>query len=198
MTNLSELDRRTFLRNAVGASGLLAFSGSAISEQLVEHALKFSEQNNKAQVFNPLQMQIVKQLADLIIPDTETKGAVKTACHFFVDSHLFHIYSQDVQTACKQVIDNIEKNSITLTQKPFIELSQTQQIKLLTQLEQQKSPWHNSDYHAFKQIKYLLVFGYFTSQVGATQALKYQAVPGGYKAIKITKDTPAWGSKAFL
>ncbi|MDU0353713.1 hypothetical protein RS130_07055 [Paraglaciecola aquimarina] len=44
-------------------------------------------------------------------------------------------------------------------------------------------------------LKALIVFGYFTSEVGATQALNYQAVPGGFKgSIPCDENTKSWGS----
>jgi hypothetical protein len=50
----------------------------------------------------------------------------------------------------------------------------------------------------FRFLKALIVFGYFTSEVGATQALNYQAVPGGFiGSIPANSDTKSWGSLAY-
>ena len=54
------------------------------------------------------------------------------------------------------------------------------------------------DKQAFKALKSLLVFGFFTTEVGATQALNYQAVPGGFKgSVSYSSLKKSWGSLAY-
>jgi hypothetical protein len=49
--------------------------------------------------------------------------------------------------------------------------------------------------HYFTMIKQLVIFGFFTSKVGATEVLKYVAVPGRYDGdLAYTPGTPAWGT----
>jgi len=54
------------------------------------------------------------------------------------------------------------------------------QQAMLEQVEAQ-SGFSASQSQQFTLLKQLVGFGYFTSQVGATQALNYVAVPGSYK-----------------
>lgn len=49
--------------------------------------------------------------------------------------------------------------------------------------------------HYFSMMKQLTLTGYFTSKVGATQALRYEAVPGKYEAcIPYKKGDKAWAT----
>ena len=58
-----------------------------------------------------------------------------------------------------------------------------------------KNGFSDQDAQQFSFIKALTVFGYFTSEAGATQTLAYQAVPGGFKgSIPANQGTKSWGS----
>jgi hypothetical protein len=49
--------------------------------------------------------------------------------------------------------------------------------------------------HYFSLMKQLTLLGYFTSEIGATQALRYVAVPGKYEGcIPIQKGNKAWAT----
>jgi len=49
--------------------------------------------------------------------------------------------------------------------------------------------------HYFTMIKQLTIFSFFTSKVGATEALKYVAVPGRYDGeVPYVPGTPAWAT----
>ena len=49
--------------------------------------------------------------------------------------------------------------------------------------------------HYFGLMKQLTLLGYFTSEIGATQALRYIAVPGKYQGcVPYTKGDKAWAS----
>ena len=44
-------------------------------------------------------------------------------------------------------------------------------------------------------LRELTVLGYFTSEVGATQALAYEAVPGGYRGcVDLKPGQKAWAT----
>jgi len=49
--------------------------------------------------------------------------------------------------------------------------------------------------HYFRMMKELTLWGYFTSEVGATKALRYVAVPGRYEGcIPYKKGDKAWAT----
>jgi len=81
--------------------------------------------------------------------------------------------------------------------KTFPLLQPQQQQQLLTKIEiDDKSSDIQKEQFSF--LKALIVFGYFTSEVGATQALNYQAVPGSFiGSIPANSDTKSWGSLAY-
>jgi hypothetical protein len=71
---------------------------------------------------------------------------------------------------------------------------QKQQRKLDQDLGTYKRPAED-DPHYFSLMKQLTLWGYFTSKPGATQALRYVAVPGSYQGcIPYKKGDKAWAT----
>jgi len=49
--------------------------------------------------------------------------------------------------------------------------------------------------HYFRMVKELTILGYFSSEIGCTQAVRYIEVPGAFHAdIPYKKGEPAWYS----
>ena len=44
----------------------------------------------------------------------------------------------------------------------------------------------------YKKLKELIVIGYYTSEIGGTQELKYDPVPGPYKEMKLNEVGGVW------
>ncbi|MGB8194401.1 MAG: gluconate 2-dehydrogenase subunit 3 family protein [Chitinophagaceae bacterium] len=63
-----------------------------------------------------------------------------------------------------------------------------------TKLEkQQEKPKENPPRHYFRMMKELTLLGYFTSEIGATKALRYKQVPGSYNGcVPYKKGDKVW------
>ena len=61
--------------------------------------------------------------------------------------------------------------------------------------EHEKNKKKEDPAHYFTLMKQLTLLGYFTSEIGATQALRYVAVPGKYEGcIPYKKGDKAWAT----
>jgi len=143
--------------------------------------------------FTPDQLQMTGEIADLIIPTTDTPGALAVNVHGFLDSYLAECVSKDEQ---KQFLDGLKKiNRVAENQfhKAFLTCSHKQQVQLLTALEEIDLGFTADDKYFFRLFKSLTLFGYYTSEVGATQELAFLAIPGGYKGnFPFAKVGKAW------
>ena len=80
----------------------------------------------------------------------------------------------------------------------FTKLSPEQRTELLAQIDQEaaaysKDKMKEDPNHYFTLMKQLTLLGYFSSEIGATQALRYVAVPGKYEGcIDYKKGDRAW------
>jgi hypothetical protein len=84
--------------------------------------------------------------------------------------------------------------------KSFMESTPQQRHDLLVELDKeakdyQKNNKEDDSAHYFTLIKQLTLWGYFTSEPGATKALRYVAVPGRYEGcIPYKKGDKAWAT----
>ena len=79
-----------------------------------------------------------------------------------------------------------------------MKLTAAQKTELLSEVDKEAAAYakdkkKEDPNHYFSLMKQLTLLGYFTSEVGATQALRYVAVPGKYEGcIDYKKGDRAW------
>ncbi len=117
--------------------------------------------------------------ADRIMPPTNTPGAVAAGVPQFVDRTLA-IWSTpvDVQKVTSG-LNRMDADARAAHGKVFAALEPAQQDAILQVYvaETKTQGWA----HFFPVIRELVTWGYFTSQDGAHQALRYSPVPGPYR-----------------
>ena len=202
MTKQLEQSRRHFLKGLTTMMGGVAV-GSLLAGNAVSVAMAYSPNADSAiadgKVFTKSQLQLLKQICAIVIPKTQTLGAADVDTHGFIDNQLFHCFAQDEQIAMIQVLVGIDIQAKQISKREFIKLTSEQQFVLLTALDTGKSPFDQAQRGEFKRLKQLICFGYYTSEVGASQELRYVAVPGGYKGSIPYKSTDvSWGSKGLF
>jgi len=197
--------RRKFVRGLsllVGGTVATALvSGNSLSVAMA-HSLKSqnlaSEVLSNGKVFTLNQLKQLKSICAIVIPKTETLGAAEVNTHGFIDNQLFHCYEKSKQEKNKQLLTLIDIVANKLFSQPFIAIKQDQQFELLTELDLGKNNFDEKQRADFKSLKQLICFGYYTSEVGASQELRYLAVPGGYKgSIPYKNSDASWGSQGL-
>ena len=143
----------------------------------------------EGQLFTADQDRMIAEVAELIIPATETPGAKDAQVPEFIRAVVRDCYPEKDQQSFKNGLEQLEKESQTTFDRSFVELEQEQQIQLLTKAEsdaraQRDQNKDNKDAGIpfFLMMKELTLIGYFTSEPGATQALNYVQNPGSYDA----------------
>lgn len=128
---------------------------------------------------------LITQVADIIIPKTDTPGAKEVGVPGFIDLMLKDVYAKEEQdkylTSLKAFNEAAEKEH----GDPFIELSAETQTAFVKKLHDEVVKDHSDKAPAYRSFimttKELTMLGFFTSEAGATQVLQYVAVPGSYK-----------------
>ncbi|GAB3707972.1 gluconate 2-dehydrogenase subunit 3 family protein [Spirosoma flavus] len=168
--------------------------------------------------FTPDQDATVAELAETIIPTTKTPGAKAAKVNEIIDVILKDCYKPDDQQRFVEGLAQTNKLSQDAYGKAFVQLDPTQRIEIVKKLEaddkEQKAkmkaakdvakvsnsqadlqmPDAKKVYTPFYSIlKDLTLTGYFTSEIGATQALEYVAVPGRYDGcVPLKAGQKAW------
>ena len=198
--SVDEITRRNFMHKMVGLFGVTT-AAAVMSGCSVSVAKQFAVQRpnplKNGTLFSEHELTVLYSLCETILPRTDTPSAVEVGCHEFVPHQLQHCHSEKQQEDCTNIINTVDTYAYRQWGKTFPLLTPQQQQQLLTKVEIDDE---SSDIQKeqFSFLKALIVFGYFTSEVGATQALNYQAVPGGFiGSIPANADTKSWGSLAY-
>ena len=166
----------------------LALSASSLSA-LATVAMPADMNRSKKTLLDKNQLALVRELGEIIIPTTDTPGAIAAGVHDFINHFMVYCASKEEQQALRAVLTRINSSG----NKPFLLLGKEQQIELLNNMEQARNGFNQPDRDGFKQLKALVVFGYYRSEMGASQELAYLAIPGGYKGnFKFKEIGKAW------
>ena len=126
-------------------------------------------------------------IGDTIIPTTATSpGAGAVGIGRFILVQATECYAASAGDSLRRGLNDIQEAGQKQFSKPFAELAVAQREKVLTDYEARgAAPW--------RLIKELTLLGYFTSEPGATQALRYLPVPGAYVgSLKLGPDERSW------
>jgi len=169
-------DRRSFLRGASVLMGHAAF-GQVITA--------FAATPRKATFFDTTQMGTLRALVDVILPATDSPAASAADTHYFIDLALPACASAQAQKTFRSGLDS-------LGTKRFESLTSGEQIAILTVRATTDMPLQY-DQSFFKILKDYTLTGYFLSEVGATKALAYERVPGGFQGdLPLAANQKAW------
>jgi glucoside 3-dehydrogenase (cytochrome c) hitch-hiker subunit len=133
--------------------------------------------------FNPAQTSLIAAVVDIVIPRTDTPGAIDAGVPAFIDSMFKDAYTKGDQQRYLTALAAFDQAG----GKPFLQLDETKRKALVAKLHAEalaQSPDAKIPPAAnfVLMTKKLTMLGFFMSQPGCTQVLQYVAVPGGYKA----------------
>ena len=130
--------------------------------------------------FTTGQLALMDEIADTIIPTTDTPGAKAAGVGAFMALIVKDCYSTDEEAKFRRGLADIDAASVRKFGKGFMAATPAERTALLTEFDGQerKSRGPGRAPGAFGLIKQLSVVGYFTSEIGCTQALRFQESPG--------------------
>jgi hypothetical protein len=134
-------------------------------------------------------------LAELIIPRTDTPGALGVGAHRTIDHLLKTCALGPEQARFKAGLARIDAAAQARDGKRFSALPAARQTALLHALDGGSAPFGGEDQGFFRQLKGWVAFAYYTSEAGATRELAYLPIPGGFKGnFKLTRSTRNWAT----
>lgn len=158
------------------------------------------EPDKKAAVisFDKDQIAMLDEIAETIIPTTSTPGAKAAKVGEFMTVMVKDCYEDKNQQIFMEGFGKIDDAADKKFNKSFMQLTPEQRHALLVDLDNEQKAFMkdkkaNESSHYFRMMKELTLLGYFTSEIGATQALRYKESPGGYQGcIPYKKGEKAW------
>jgi hypothetical protein len=136
--------------------------------------------------WGPGQDALIAEIAERIIPTTDTPGAKAAGVPDFILKMIADCTRPAGQEIFRQGLDRLETEVSARFGRPFVDCSPEEQTAVLREMEQ--TPF-------FQNFKRLTVLGYFTSETGCTQALRYEPLPGRYEGdLPYKKGDKAWAT----
>jgi hypothetical protein len=130
----------------------------------------------------PERAAMLEALVDTILPATDTPGARQARVQVFVDLALRDCYTPAEQQRFVAGLEALADECQARHGRPFEACSPEQRHELLARLDAASYAPDTGARGSFVRIlKDLTLVGFFTSKIGATQVLAYEAVPGGYR-----------------
>ena len=151
-------------------------------------------------VFTAADTTFLDEVAETILPATKTPGAKAAKVGELMKVMVNDTYEPKDQEIFHKGIVTLNEASKKTNSKSFMDAAPEQRTALLTALDAeakayQKSKKPEEPAHYFTMMKQLTLLGFFTSKEGATQALRYIAVPGKYVGdYPYKKGDKAWAT----
>jgi hypothetical protein len=135
--------------------------------------------------FSTADVALLDEIGDTIIPPTDVPGAKAVGIGAFMARMVDACYDAPDQDAFKTGLKTLADGFRTRFRVDFAQGSADQRTAYLNELDEEQRA-HTATrrdpqpHHYFRIMKDLTILGYFSSEVGATQALRYEEVPGRF------------------
>ncbi len=186
------MHRREVLRLLAAGAGIQCLDGLGPEDILVFgqrlHAqARSGEGTLGGRVLGERAAQTVTAAAERIIPRSDTPGATDAGVTAFIDHMLADWYESDERDRLLQGLSELDARSRALGAQDFVGLNEADQASLLSTIDDEVTslrpgapPAGTPTEHWFAMLKFLTVWGYFTSEVAVRETLGEFPLPGYY------------------
>jgi gluconate 2-dehydrogenase gamma chain len=125
------------------------------------------------------QFALLEQITEVMIPATDTPGAIAAGVPAFVRQMLAEWASTGSRDQVAGVLEAVEKHAWARFGAAFVELPPERRHAVVRGFDEERMGRQDPAYSKFK---YLVLVGYYQSEAGATQELRYELIPGAWRA----------------
>ena len=191
------MNRRQFMQlSALVLAGGAVNGPSLAADQQRLFTLGRSFIEQPVDLFSSAQRKLLQAAVETIIPRTDTPGALDASVDRFIELCVAQFLTEPERAVFIAGLDRLLN---------AVDQQQSDLITLLTELEEQHSDagWYqlgnrvgngfDSSAPFICQLKELTVVGFFMSEVGATQVLRHNPMPGQFDGETVlASDQPSW------
>ena len=175
----SEISRREAVQRVAAILGGTLVGGSALWTKRLhaEPRGPNAVQNSDA--------AFLDEVAETIIPATDTPGAKAAQVGAFMLVMVNDCYEERDQQIFRAGMRDIDERCRTAHNLGFLEATPAQRTELISAIDRECKEYMDrrrsgEPAHYFRMMKELTLLGFFTSEIGATQALRFAPVPGRF------------------
>ncbi|MFD2288912.1 gluconate 2-dehydrogenase subunit 3 family protein [Pedobacter petrophilus] len=200
------MDRRELLKSiAILTGGTLIGADALLSS--------FTNPDHKAiGILSLSQVNLLNEIGETILPTTaKSKGAKAANVGALMNVIITDCYQKEEQTRILESLKQVNIEAFETIKKTFLSAGKSERHQFLTALDQKAYHFQKekqikdnearksddkfvaSPNHYFTGLKQLILWAYFNSEIGATEALRFVSVPTRYEGcVPYHKGDRAW------
>ena len=190
------MNRREAIKQVTAMLGGVALIGGGDLVVAVERAhARAASSRLQVGTFTAQDIALLDEVADTILPQTKTPGAKAAHVGAFIALMVTDTYEEREQAIVRDGMRQVNEAS-------FMTATPAQRLALLERLDREQKAYMDArergePAHYFRLMKELTLLGYFTSEIGCSQAMRYAETPGGFEpCVPYTPGETAWAAHA--
>lgn len=177
----------------------LIFGGTIVGAEIFLYGCKPDTVQLSNIEFTENNILFLDEVGETILPTTDSSpGAKAVKIGEFMKTIVTDCYEAGEQTVFLEGIPTLNAAAKEKAGKDFMKLTPEERKSFLIEVDKEAKEFDEAredgtPNHYFSMMKQLTLWGYFSSEIGATQALRYEEVPGRWEAcIPYQKGDKAW------
>jgi len=186
------MDRRSALKKTGLIAGAAVVMPSMLS--ILQSCKNEPRLTWQPEFFSAEEAQTIATLLDMILPRTETPGALDVKSDIFIDKVISKTYNAEGQKYMRDEIAAFNANCLEHFGANFVDLEQDKRIEVLKEAEKTSGKFNPSIWGTtigeqepigfYRSMKSMAIWSYFTSEEIGEKVLNYDPVPGTYEGCK--------------
>lgn len=153
-------------------------------------------QHDNELVENNQEIDLFNEIADLILPATDTPGAKEANAGKFIQECIVNCYTSQDQKTFSEGKADFDRLLAKEYGVEFSALPADKKFNVIARIDAEMSNKKTPLHYFYRILKELTILGYFTSEQGCTQALRYIETPGRYVGdVPYQKGEKAWATR---
>ncbi|WP_149276198.1 gluconate 2-dehydrogenase subunit 3 family protein [Pareuzebyella sediminis] len=186
------MNRRKALKQAGFLAGATVCMPSFLS--LLQSCKNETRSDWRPQFFKEKEAKTISALVDMILPRTDTPGALDVKVDMFIDKVIAHTYDKEGQEAMRNRIAVFNAECKKDYGDDFINLGETERVEVLKSQEANSAKFNPGVWGTsvgdqepigfYRAMKAMAIWAYFTSEEMGEKVLSYDPIPGGFEPCK--------------
>jgi hypothetical protein len=191
--------REAMQRVTVLVGGVALIDGDRILAAMPDAAAQVTATEQGIGTFTAADVAFLDEIAETILPETSTPGAKAARTGAFMALMVTDAYTPRNQQIFRDGMKRLEETCQREYSVSFVQARPEQRLALLQRVDAERqievdaleaarrsrapaapSPAPDAPVHYFRLMKELALLGYFTSEIGYKQAMRYVETPGRY------------------
>jgi len=153
-------------------------------------------------LFSAADVEFLDEVADTILPETGTPGAKAAGVGPFMALMVADTYEPGEQQIFHAGLGALDQACLDTHGDTFMAASQAERLGLLERIDREQYDYMRSrargaPTHYFRMMKELALLGYFTSEIGYKEAMRYVETPGRFEpCVPYLPGDRIWASHA--